>query len=224
MPVQLTTLWRRDETTDEAATRRRTGSPGGRTKLRWTWTTSWTTPAGGPQTGRRCCGNSVNHSRLLALGLAQCQLCAGLFGGREGGRIVRACLSTTVFIGIREEENGWVPRKKNTGCCCCNANEQIRCLFSPLCLSAKASFGGQQAAHERRTVQARAMQFTRQHAMIHQLVAAASLHLTLVLALSYPHASSALRIIGVVFVDGESRSRSRLAEQAGENKTKKIFG
>lgn len=93
-----------------------------------------------------------------------------------------------------------------------------------LCLSAKASFGGQQAAHERRTVQARAMQFTRQHAMIHQLVAAASLHLTLVLALSYPHASSALRIIGVVFVDGESRSRSRLAEQAGENKTKKIFG
>jgi hypothetical protein len=143
-------------------------------------------------------------------------------------------LSTTVFIGIREEENGWVPRGKKTPVvvvdCCCNANEQSRCLFFPLslslylCLSAKASFGGQQAAHERRTVQARAMQFTRQHAMIHQLVAAASLHLTLVLALSYPHASSALRIIGVVFVDGESRSRSRLAEQAGENKTKKIFG
>lgn len=33
---------------------------------------------------------------------------------REGGRIVRACLSTTVFIGIREEENGWVPREKKT--------------------------------------------------------------------------------------------------------------
>jgi hypothetical protein len=150
MPVQLTTLWRRDETTDEAATRRRTGSPGGRTKLRWTWTTSWTTPAGGPQTGRRCCGNSVNHSRLLALGLAQCQLCAGLFGGREGGRMVRACLSTTVFIGIQEEENSWVPREKKHRVLLLivvATPMSKSAAFFPLSLHAKASFGGQQAAH-----------------------------------------------------------------------------
>jgi hypothetical protein len=155
MPVQLTrtrassTLHCGDETTDGAATRRRTGCPGGRTKLRWTWTTSWTTP-GGPQTGRRCCGNSVNHSRLLALGLAQCQLCAGLFGGREGGRMVRACLSTTVFIGIQEEENSWVPREKKHRVLLLivvATPMSKSAAFFPLSLHAKASFGGQQAAH-----------------------------------------------------------------------------
>lgn len=119
--------------------------------------------------------------------------------------------------------------KKNTGCCCCNANEQIRCLFSPLCLSAKANFGGQQAAHERRTVQARAMQFTRQHAMIHQLVAAASLHLTLVLALSYPHASSAppdpcpCELSGLFLLTASPGPGPDLQSKLAKTKTKKII-